>query len=57
VLARAVTPAGVAGPVVQVAEGGRMALGYPRVINVGSETWIAWGDPKDSKIQTAVLKR
>jgi hypothetical protein len=56
VLARAVTAAGVAGPVVQVAEGGRMALGYPRVISVGSETWIAWGDPKDSKIQTALLK-
>jgi hypothetical protein len=57
VLVRAVSPSGTAGPVVQIAEGGRMALGYPRVINVGSETWIAWGSPKDSKIQTAVLKR
>jgi hypothetical protein len=57
VLARAISPAGSAGPVTQVAEGGRMALGYPRVINVGSETWIAWGDPQNSKIQTALLKR
>jgi BNR repeat-like domain len=57
VLARAVTSAGVAGPVAQVAEGGRMAVGYPRVFNGGSETWIAWGDPKGSKVETALLKR
>jgi hypothetical protein len=56
VLSRAVSSNGATGPVAQVAEGGRMALGYPRVLSAGSETWIAWGDPKGSKIQTALLK-
>ena len=57
VLARAVTSAGAAGPVVQLAQGGRMALGYPRVVSAGTETWIAWGDPKASRVDTALLKR
>jgi hypothetical protein len=57
VLVRAVSPNGSTGPTVQLAEGGRMALGYPRVINVGQETWVAWGSPKDSRVQTAILKR
>ncbi|MBV8729830.1 MAG: exo-alpha-sialidase [Acidobacteriia bacterium] len=56
VLARAVSAAGTAGPVAQLAEGGRMALGYPRVVSAGSETWIAWGDPKTSRVDSALLK-
>jgi hypothetical protein len=56
VLVRAVKSTGTAGPVLQVAQGGRSAVGYPRVLNVGSETWIAWGDPKSPKVQTALLK-
>jgi BNR repeat-like domain len=57
VLARVVNSAGAAGPAVQVAVGGRMALGYPRIVNTGAETWITWGDPKGSKVETALLKR
>jgi hypothetical protein len=55
VLVRSITSAGVAGPVVQAAEGGRMGLGYPRLLRTGSDTFIAWGDPK--RLQTARLKR
>jgi hypothetical protein len=55
VMARAVSPAGVAGPVLQVAEGARAGLGYPRLTRSGSETWIAWGDSK-AGVRTAVLK-
>ena len=54
VLAREITAAGVAGPVVQLAEGGRMALGYPKVMHSNSGTFIAWGG---SKLQTAQLKK
>jgi hypothetical protein len=47
----------VAGPVLQVAEGGRMGLGYPRLLHSlqMGETFITWGDPK--QIQTARLKK
>ena len=55
VLVRAITNAGAAAPVVQVAEGGRMALGYPRLLHSGSDTFIAWGDAKH--VQTARLKK
>ena len=44
VLVRRVTAAGVAGPVVEVAKGGRMALGYPKLFHNGSDTFIAWGN-------------
>ncbi|PWU10839.1 MAG: hypothetical protein C5B51_03690 [Terriglobia bacterium] len=54
VLARAITAAGVAGPVVQLAEGGRMSLGYPKLIHSSAGTFIAWGG---SKMQTAQLKK
>jgi hypothetical protein len=53
VLARHVSADGVPGPVTQVAAGTRKNLGYPRVLRVGTETWIAWNT--DSKIQTAKL--
>jgi hypothetical protein len=55
VMVRSVSPAGVAAPVLQVAEGSRTSLGYPRLIRSGTETWIAWGDSKTG-IKTALLK-
>jgi hypothetical protein len=54
-LARQVTSAGVAGPVVEVAKGAQRAIGYPRLLQVGNETWIAWGNSGNTKIQTARL--
>ncbi len=57
VMARAVPAGGGAGPAVQVAEGGRMGLGYPRITVSGTETWIAWSDPNGGKLQTARLKK
>jgi hypothetical protein len=53
VLVRRVSAAGVAGPIVEVAKGGKMALGYPKLFHNGSDTLIAWGDPKH--VQTASL--
>ena len=44
VLVRRVTAAGAAGPVVEVAKGGKMALGYPKLFHNGSDTFIAWGN-------------
>jgi len=55
VLVRRVTAAGVAGPVVEVAKGGKMALGYPKLFHNGSETFIAWGSTK--QVQTASLTK
>ena len=54
VLARSISAAGAPGPVVQVAEGGRMALGYPRLFRSATGTFIAWGNEKP-KAQTARL--
>ena len=56
ILVRQVTAAGVAGPVTQVAEGGRSTLGYPRVMRAGGETWIAWAGGGE-KVQTARLAK
>ncbi len=53
VLARRVTSAGVAQPVVEVGKGGQKELGYPKVFHSGAETWIAWGG---GKLQTARMK-
>ena len=52
-LARQVTGAGVAGPVLQVAQGSRSNIGYPRLMQAGGESWIAWGNSGNTKIQTA----
>lgn len=54
-LARRVTAAGVAGPVTQVAQGSRSSVGYPRLLQVGKDAWIAWGNSGASNIQTARL--
>jgi hypothetical protein len=44
------------GPVIKVAEGGRSALGYPRLIHTAGGTLIAWGAEKSgAKLQTARL--
>jgi hypothetical protein len=56
-LARQVTSAGVAGPVVEVAQGAQRGIGYPRLLQVGSETWIAWGNSGNTKIQSARLSK
>jgi len=56
-LARYVTAAGVAGPVLQVAQGGKQGLGYARLLQVGKETWIAWGNSDGAKVQTARLTK
>jgi len=55
VLVREISFGGAAGPVAQVAEGGRMALGYPRIFHSGGDTFITWGDAK--QVQTARLKK
>ena len=55
VLVRQIGFTGAPGPVAQVAEGGRMALGYPRLFHSGDDTFIAWGDPK--QFLTARLKK
>jgi hypothetical protein len=54
-LVRAVSPAGAAGPVVQIAAASRTSLGYPKILRAGGETWIVWGDAKTG-IKTAQLK-
>ncbi len=53
VLARHVSNTGAMGPVVEVAAGTRKNLGYPRLVRVGNETWIAWNT--ESKVMTARL--
>jgi hypothetical protein len=55
VLVRRVTSAGLAGPVLEVAKGGKMALGYPKLFHSGSETFIAWGSSK--QVKTASLAK
>ena len=56
-LARQVTSAGVAGAIVEVAKGAQRAIGYPRLLQVGNETWVAWGNSGNAKIQTARLTK
>ena len=56
VLARFISDAGVAGPVLQVAVGSQRNLGYPRTVHAGNETWVAWRGA-DSKLQTARLTK
>jgi hypothetical protein len=55
VMVRLISPAGVAGPILKIAEGPRSSLGYPKILRSESETWIAWGDAK-SGVKTAQLK-
>jgi hypothetical protein len=58
VLVREVTSAGAAGPAIKVAEGGRLAQGYPKLFHSGNDTFIGWGNAREgSKLQTARLKK
>jgi len=54
VLVRGITSAGAAGAVLEVAKGDKSALGYPKLVRSGKDTFIAWGN--GSKIQTAALR-
>src|SRR5215471_8282550 len=49
VMARLVSAAGVPGAPLKVAEGSRQALGYPKLVHAGNETWIAWGEKSGIK--------
>jgi hypothetical protein len=54
-LVREISAAGAAGPVVQVAEGGKSAFGYPRVFHSAAGTFVAYGS--GGKLLTAQLKK
>jgi hypothetical protein len=54
ILARQITSTGAPGPVAEVANGTRAALGYPRLFRSANGTFIAWGS---SKVQTARLQK
>jgi hypothetical protein len=55
VLVRRITAAGAAGPVLEVAKGGKMALGYPKLFHNGGDTFVAWGSAKH--VETASLTK
>ena len=57
VVARFISAAGVAGPVIQIAQGSTQSLGYPRLLHAGNENWIAWGNSATTKVQTARLMK
>jgi hypothetical protein len=54
-LVREISAAGVAGAVVQVAEGGKQAFGYPRVFHSAAGTFVAYGS--GGKLVTAQVKK
>jgi hypothetical protein len=54
-MAREISPAGVAGPVVQIAEGGKTPFGYPRIFHSPAGTFVAFGN--GGKLQTAQLRK
>lgn len=53
VLVRRVSAGGTPGPVTEVAKGGRMSLGYPRLVCSGDDILAAWGSK--THIETARL--
>lgn len=55
VMVRLVSPSGVPGPPLQVAQGFKQSLGYPRLSRQGNQTWIAWGDAKSGP-RTAIVQ-
>jgi hypothetical protein len=58
IVARRISATGAAGPSIQVAQGSRKSLGYPRILQAGNETWVAWADStRDAKIQTARIEK
>lgn len=54
-LVREISPAGAAGPVLQIAEGGKTPFGYPRVFHSSAGTFIVWGS--GGKLETAQLRK
>jgi hypothetical protein len=54
-LVREISASGTMGPVVQVAEGGKQAFGYPRVFHSPAGTFVAYGS--GGKLQTAQLRK
>lgn len=57
ILVRPVAANGTAGAVTEVAQGSRRALGYPKILRAGGETWVAWaGSAAPAKVQTVRLK-
>lgn len=52
VLVRAISPAGTAGPVLEIAKGDRQSLGYPKLTRTATGTVITWSA---GKVQTATL--
>jgi hypothetical protein len=56
VLVRQVSSTGTAGPTLQVAEGGQMGLGYPRLVLNSAGALIVWSAP-GMKLQTAALSK
>ena len=57
ILARPLAADGTLGAVTQVTEGSRKALGYPKILRAGGETWVAWaGSATPAKVQTVRLK-
>jgi hypothetical protein len=57
VLTRFVSAAGTAGPPIPIAEGSTQSLGYPRLLQAGQDTWIAWGNSSAGRVQTARLTK
>jgi BNR repeat-like domain len=55
VMARKVSASGAAGPAIEVAQGSKQSLGYPRLSSNGNDAWIVWGDAKAGP-RTALLK-
>jgi hypothetical protein len=56
IVVRQFSATGAAGPVIQVAQGSRKNLGYPRILQAGNETWVAWTSAATAaKVQTARL--
>jgi len=55
ILARQVSKAGAAGPVVTITEGPRESLGYPHLLANGKDTFLAWAGVGDAKAETARL--
>jgi hypothetical protein len=54
IVVRRISATGAPGPPIQVAQGSRKSLGYPRILQAGNDTWVAWADStRDAKIQTA----
>ncbi len=56
-LVRYVSAAGMSGPVVEVTQGSTESIGYPRLLEAGKETWIAWANSANGRVQTARLTK